>query len=1154
MNIQQYLNEIEKRTHEIHKIADEARKKGFDPADNVEVPIARTLAERVVGLISAKYPQIVDNRIVERIIELENIHGQLEPVVAVNIAEEIAKQKFCKFASLLEAIDAGLRVAFGYLTVGVVAAPLEGYTHFELKKTREGKDYFALYFSGPIGAAGRTIASTFVLIADYLRQIFGYAEYDPTEEEIKRAITEVYDRHERVTNLQYLPTEKEIDFLYRRLPVQITGDPTEEIEVSNYKNLNRIETNRIRSGFCLVLGEGISQKAPKLIPILSKLKEKGFDLSRWDFLSEFVALQKKLHEEKKELESSATYIKDLVAGRPVLGHPSCPGGFRLRYGKCRTNGLSSMAMSPLSMELLNNYIGIGTQLRYEGPGKSSAMSICDDIEGPIIKLINGDVVKIDTWEKAKRYKEEVKEILFLGDFLVNYGEYFNRGKSLQKPGYCEEWYVLELEKASKDKEIGELKTVVDKLVSNWRTKISAEEAIKISELTGVALHPSHIFYWTQIDNEEFHSLIDWLAHGKIEGKFILPYGKIDSERFQKGKRALELIGAEHKISIENVIIEEEITKALLANLGVRDFETLPEEFKSDKNTLEIINKTSKFKIKDKAGTWIGARMGRPEKAKLRKLDGSPNILFPVGKEGGRLRSVQAACEVGTVRNSFPIFYCENCKTRSIYRTCENCGNRTQNLFYCRECDKISDKACKEHNGNQKFAEQELDIKHYLEKAKERLKLDNSEMPALIKGVRGTSSSGHVPENLAKGILRTVHNLQVNKDGTIRYDLTEMPLTHFKPKEIGTSIEKLKELGYEKDVKGAALTDENQLIEILPQDIILPACAESEDEKADEVFLQIANFIDSLLVRLYNMKPFYNASSKNDLIGHLVLGLAPHTSAGIVGRIIGFSKTQACLAQPMWHAAQRRDCEGDETCIIMLMDVFLNFSKQFLPSHRGATQDAPLVVTSILIPAEIDDMAFDMDVLWKYPLELYEAAEKEKYPREIKIEQLKSRLKSEKAYYDFGFTHTVEDINHAVRCSAYKLIPTMREKVEGQMILAERLRSVDTSDTAKLIIDRHFIRDLKGNLRKFSMQGFRCVKCNEIMRRPPLTGVCPKCDGKIIFTINEGGIKKYLEPALGLAEKYNLSNYIKQNLQIVKENIDSIFGKELEKQEALGKWF
>ena len=71
--------------------------------------------------------------------------------------------------------------------------------------------------------------------------------------------------------------------------------------------------------------------------------------------------------------------------------------------------------------------------------------------------------------------------------------------------------------------------------------------------------------------------------------------------------------------------------------------------------------------------------------------------------------------------------------------------------------------------------------------------------------------------------------------------------------------------------------------------------------------------------------------------------------------------------------------------------------------------------------------------------------------------------------------------------------------------------------------------MRGNLRKFSMQSFRCVQCNEIIRRPPLTGVCNKCNGKLIFTVNEGGIKKYLEPALELANKYNLSNYINERL-------------------------
>ena len=131
---------------------------------------------------------------------------------------------------------------------------------------------------------------------------------------------------------------------------------------------------------------------------------------------------------------------------------------------------------------------------------------------------------------------------------------------------------------------------------------------------------------------------------------------------------------------------------------------------------------------------------------------------------------------------------------------------------------------------------------------------------------------------------------------------------------------------------------------------------------------------------------------------------------------------------------------------------------------------------------------------------------------------------------------------------------MQEKVQHQMELVEKLRSVDTVDTARLIIERHFIRDLRGNLRNFSMQGFRCVACNEIVRRVPLDGICPVCKGKLIFTTHEGGIKKYLEPALDLAKKYGTSPYIQQNLELVKRYIESIFGKELEKQEKLGEWF
>jgi len=132
---------------------------------------------------------------------------------------------------------------------------------------------------------------------------------------------------------------------------------------------------------------------------------------------------------------------------------------------------------------------------------------------------------------------------------------------------------------------------------------------------------------------------------------------------------------------------------------------------------------------------------------------------------------------------------------------------------------------------------------------------------------------------------------------------------------------------------------------------------------------------------------------------------------------------------------------------------------------------------------------------------------------------------------------------------------MKTKVAHQMILVDKIRAVDTKDTARLVIERHFIRDMRGNLRKFSMQGFRCVDCNEIHRRPPLSGKCHKCGrGKLIFTIHEGGIKKYLEPAIELAKEFDLSPYLQQTLSLTKDYIDSIFGKEKEKQHTVDEWF
>ncbi len=718
MSLQKYFDEIESGVHESYDLANKARSKNLDPRPVVEIDIATSLAQRALGLVSLKYPQMKDSGIDKRIKELEEKYGFLDAAVAVQIAEEVAKEKFCKFTSLLQAIEAGSRLGFAYLTMGVVVCPLEGLTHIELKKTLDGKDYIAAYYSGPIRAAGTTMGSFSLVIIDYLRELFGFAKYDPTEQEVRRGITEIYDYHERITNLQYLASEEEADFLLRRVPIQIDGFPSEDREVSNYKDLPRIATNRLRNGFCLELSECLAQKARKIVPLIKKLKEKGFKISGWDFLIEYLELQEKLTK-KKTKAATGTYIQDAVAGRPIFGHPSYSGAFRLRYGRCRTNGYSAVSISPATMKILQDFIAAATQIKLEKPMKAAAVGVCDSIDGPIVRLKDKSVVVIKSKEEAEKYVDDVDEILYTGDILISYGDFFDRNQLLLPPGYCSEWWLVEVKEALKNSPNQEIESILSK-------KITLENAIKISKSLKVPLHPDFIFFWSQISNQQFSSLLNWIADGKIvENKFLLPYESINRENYKEAKRALEIIGAEHKVATADVVLEEIIWKSIFINLGLvyeKSFKIKLKEYLKnienlDKKVLDIMNSFSEFKIKDKAGSFIGTRMGRPEKSKPRELTGAPSGLFPVGDEGGRMRSFQAALLAGTVKADFPIFYCDNCKKESIYQICSSCNQLSRRVFYCSKCvKKLETSSCNIHGKAQLFMQQRINIKEYYEEA------------------------------------------------------------------------------------------------------------------------------------------------------------------------------------------------------------------------------------------------------------------------------------------------------------------------------------------------------------------------------------------------------------------------------------------------------
>jgi DNA polymerase II large subunit len=236
--------------------------------------------------------------------------------------------------------------------------------------------------------------------------------------------------------------------------------------------------------------------------------------------------------------------------------------------------------------------------------------------------------------------------------------------------------------------------------------------------------------------------------------------------------------------------------------------------------------------------------------------------------------------------------------------------------------------------------------------------------------------------------------------------------------------------------------------------------------------------------------------------------------------------------------------------MLLMDGLLNFSKSFLPDKRGGKMDAPLVMSSRIDPAEIDDEAHNMDVTEAYPREFYEATREMADPGDVEITVAEESVGTASQYTGFRHTHDTSNIALGPDLSAYKTLGSMLNKTNAQLELARKARAVDETDVAERIIEYHFLPDLIGNLRAFSRQETRCLGCGTKYRRVPLSGSCRECGGQVNLTVHEGSVKKYIETATTVAEEYDCRPYTKQRLEILERNIESIFEDDTNKQSGI----
>ncbi|WP_231554215.1 LAGLIDADG family homing endonuclease [Halobellus rufus] len=978
-----YFERIESRLDEAFDRAERAKGMGYDPEPEVEIPVAKDMADRVENILGIP-------GVAERVRELEGQMSREE--AALELVTDFVEGTVGDYDSRAGKVEGAVRTAVALLTEGVVAAPIEGIDRVEILENDDGTEFVNVYYAGPIRSAGGTAQALSVLVADYARSLLGIEEYEARSDEVERYAEEValYDKE---TGLQYSPKDKETKFIAEHMPIMLDGEATGDEEVSGFRDLERVDTNSARGGMCLVLAEGIALKAPKI-----QRYTRGLDEVDWPWLQDLIDgtigksdddagdADAPEGEESTEsdtddgreadgasdgddsgepdaaddpagparLDPAKKYLRDLIAGRPVFGHPSQSGGFRLRYGRARNHGFATAGVHPATMHLVDDFLATGTQIKTERPGKAAGVIPVDSIEGPTVRLANGDVRRIDDPEEALEIRNGVEKILDLGEYLVNFGEFVENNHQLAPASYVYEWWVQEFEAAG-----APVQALADDPAVDLEHP-TPEKAMEWASEYDCPLHPDYTYLWHDVSVEQFESLADAVEHGRVvsaEADGGLAAGSDDADDAGlgsddtaddvaggTGETVLELEKTESIAAIlEHLLVEhtqrEESIRvpewhSLVRSLGFVEREDASRTLKrtweptdvspsarswdGGESAVKAVNEVAPFEVRERAPTRIGNRMGRPEKSESRDLSPAVHTLFPIGEAGGSQRDVGEAARNrdeqgrrGVVDVRVGDRVCPDCGTHTYRTTCADCGTHTEPHYECEECGQVvepdeSGRVYCEHCERDVTSPDwfSVDVGEEYRRALEAVGERESAYD-ILKGVKGLTSADKTPEPMEKGVLRAKNGVTSFKDGTVRYDMTDLPVTAVRPAELDVTAADFRELGYETDVDGEPLEFDDQLVELKVQDIVL-------SDGAAEHMLKTADFVDDLLEQYYGLPAFYEVEERQDLVGELVFGMAPHTSAAVVGRVVGFTSAAVGYAHPYFHAAKRRNCFHPET--------------------------------------------------------------------------------------------------------------------------------------------------------------------------------------------------------------------------------------------------
>ena len=143
------------------------------------------------------------------------------------------------------------------------------------------------------------------------------------------------------------------------------------------------------------------------------------------------------------------------------------------------------------MVALDSFAAIGTQLKIQLPGKATAGTPCDSIEGPSVLLNDGTFTRLDDYEKAKIVVDQIDRIIDLGEILVPVGEFMENNHPLEPSGWCIDWWDA---------------IIKDSQIDAYEGEFDFASLLEFSKRHQVPLHPKYTYYWGDLDTKEINDL------------------------------------------------------------------------------------------------------------------------------------------------------------------------------------------------------------------------------------------------------------------------------------------------------------------------------------------------------------------------------------------------------------------------------------------------------------------------------------------------------------------------------------------------------------------------------------------------------------------------------------------------------------------------